>query len=340
MASPTKELFRDLYIFSLFFISIVIIGMLGYMWLEGWQWSDALYMTFITISTVGFKEVANLEADGRIFTIFIILLGLISIGMLTANVTSIFVSKELLKIRKTKNMKKTIYNLKNHTILCGAGDTGTAVIKEFINSGKPLVVIEKNNKKIDKLYEYYPQLLIINDDATKDESLEEANIKNAKGLITALPLDASNLFVVISARSLNPDLFIISRSVDPSTADKLYKVGAKHVISPNLIEGMRMAAVMLRPTLINFLEIMMRDEELALRMEDVDVPAGSSIAGKTLQEARIPQHTGLIIIAMKKESEKTWVFNPSSASILNEGDKLIVLGNPEKISKLHGVLKE
>jgi voltage-gated potassium channel len=340
MASPTKDLFRDLLIFSLFFFSIVIIGMFGYMWLEDWNWADALYMTFITISTVGFKEVGSLEADGRLFTIFIIVLGLISIGMLTANVTSIFVSKELLKIRKSKNMKKAIMNLKKHTILCGAGDTGSAVIKEFINTGKSLVVIEKNHDKIDYLSELYPRLLFVEGDATKDETLEEANIKNAKGLITALSLDASNLFVVISARSLNPDLFIVSRSVDANTADKLYKAGANYVISPNLIEGMRMAAVMLRPTLINFLEIMMRDEDLALRMEEVDVPKGSSLSGQMLQEAKIPQRTGLIVIAMKKEMDNLWVFNPVSTSVLNESDKLIVLGKPDQIQALHGVLKE
>ena len=340
MASPTKDLFRDLLIFSLFFLSIIIIGMIGYMWLEGWNWADALYMTFITISTVGFKEVGRLEADGRFFTIFIIVLGLISIGMLTANVTSIFVSKELLKIRKSKNMKKSIMNLKKHTILCGAGDTGSAVIKEFVNTGKSLVVIEENHDKIDYLSELYPQLLFVEGDATKDETLEEANIKNAKGLITALSLDASNLFVVISARSLNTDLFIVSRSVDANTADKLYKAGANYVISPNLIEGMRMAAVMLRPTLINFLEIMMRDEDLALRMEEVDVPKGSTLNGQMLQEAKIPQRTGLIVIAMKKEMDNLWVFNPVSTSVLNESDKLIVLGKPDQIQALHGVLKE
>jgi voltage-gated potassium channel len=268
MTSTTKDLFRDLLIFTLFFFSIIIIGMLGYMWLEEWSWSDALYMTFITISTVGFREVGRLEADGRVFTIFIILLGLISVGMLTANVTSIFVSKELLKIRKSKNMKKSIMSMKKHTILCGVGDTGYAVIKEFMNAGKPLVVIEESEERINYLTETYPKLLLVNGDATKDEILEEANIRNAKGLITALPLDASNLFVVISARALNPDLFIVSRSVEVNTADKLYKAGANYVISPNLIEGTRMAAVMLRPTLINFLEIMMKDEDLALRMEE------------------------------------------------------------------------
>jgi voltage-gated potassium channel len=297
-------------------------------------------MTFITISTVGFKEVGRLEADGRVFTILIILLGLISIGMLTANVTSIFVSKELLKTRKSKKMKKIVMNLKNHVILCGAGDTGSAVIKEFINAGKRLVVIDKNEDRINYLAETYPKLLLINGDATKDETLEEANIKNAKGLITALSLDASNLFVVISARSLNQKLFIISRSVEVNTADKLYKAGANHVISPNLIEGTRMAAVMLRPTLINFLEIMMKDEDLALRMEEVEVPIGSSLNGQMLQEAKIPQRTGLIVIAMKKEHDSLWVFNPVSTSVLDEEDKLIVLGKPDQIETLHGVLKE
>jgi len=165
-------------------------------------------------------------------------------------------------------------------------------------------------------------------------------IEQAGGLITALSLDADNLFVVVSAKSINPNMNIISRSVDPHTESKLYTAGANYVISPNMVEGMRMAAVMLRPTVVSFIEVMIRSDEFSYRLEEINIPKGTSIHEKTLQDAAIPQKTGLIVIAVKKASDSNMIFNPSSTTILNENDKLIVLGDPEKIDKLHKLLKE
>jgi voltage-gated potassium channel len=310
------------------------------MLIEGWGLLDALYMTIISFSTVGFKEVATLGEFGRIFTMIIILSGMVFIAMLSASVTSLFVRNELLASRKKKKMKKTIRNLKGHTILCGAGDTGTTIIEEFRHAHKPFVVIEEKQEVLEKLDEQYPDLFIVAGDATKDEILMEANIKNAGGLITTLSLDADNLFVVVSARDLNPNMNIISRSVDPHTESKLYRAGANYVISPNMVEGLRMASVMIRPTVVNFLEVMMRGNELSFRLEEINVPKGASLHEKSLQKAQIPQRTGLIVIAVKKAKGSKWVFNPISSTILHENDKLIVLGDPDKIDKLHTLLKE
>lgn len=340
MVKRNDNLRQNLITVSIILFLLLSIGISGYMLIEGWGLLDALYMTIISFSTVGFKEVAQLGEFGRIFTMIIILSGMVFIAMLSASVTSLFVRNELLASRKKKKMKKTIRNLKGHIILCGAGDTGTTIIEEFRHARKPFIVIEKKSEILEKLDEQYPDLFIVNGDATKDEILMEANIKNAGGLITTLSLDADNLFVVVSARDLNPKMNIISRSVDPHTESKLYRAGANYVISPNMVEGLRMASVMLRPTVVNFLEVMMRGNELSFRLEEINVPKGASLHEKSLQKAQIPQRTGLIVIAVKKAKDSKWIFNPISSTILHENDKLIVLGDPDKIDKLHTLLKE
>ncbi len=325
---------------ALLLVALIIIGAIGYHIIEGWNWFESLYMTIISFSTVGFGEILPLSPAGRIFTIAIIMLGLITIALLSASVTTAFVSTQILAKRKIQKMKKKIAGLKDHIIICGGGETAKTVIKEFIEAHKPFVVIEHKAEIVEELRELFPDLLILEGDATKDDILEEANIKNAYGLITTMPVDADNLFIVVSARDLNPNLIIISRAVDPHTENKLYKAGANYVIVPNVVEGMRMASVVLRPTLVSFLEIMMANNALAFRLEEIDVPEHSALVDKPLSEARIPQRTGLIVIALKRAEDSQWIFNPVSSTMLRKNDKLIVLGDSERISKLHSILKE
>ncbi len=324
-------------VFSLIFL--LFIGMLGYTYFEGWSWFDALYMTFISFSTVGYQEVAPLSRAGRLFTMVVIFLGINVISMLSATVTSWFIRNELLVKRKQQKMKKEITKIKEHVIICGAGDTGKKVIEEFLRAKKKFVVVEEKPDTIQELQERYSDILFIQGDATKDEVLIEANIKNASALVTSLSLDADNLFVVISARTLNPNLLIISRSVEAGTEQKLYNAGANYVISPNTVEGIRMASVILRPTVVSFIEVISGSEGLSLRMEEIDIPAGSPFHGKTLKEIQIPQKTGLIVLAIKKGADSKWTFNPSSNFILHENDQIIVLGEAEKIDKLQSLLK-
>jgi len=340
MTSVDTNLRHNLILVSLGLAILLSIGVTGYVIIEEWSILDAIYMTIISFTTVGFQEVGKLGEVGRVFTIFIIFFGVILIAMLSASVTSIFVKNELLSSRKIKKMKQRISSLKNFTILCGAGDTGMNVINEFIEAGKDLVVIEDKPEVIEQLSETYPDLPVVTGNATKDEVLQEANIKNASGLIATLSVDADNFFVVVSARSLNPNLKIISRSVDPHTEDKLYKAGANHVISPNVIGGTRMAAAMLRPTVVSFLEVVMRGSDVSMRMEEVVVPPDAGIDGTTLRDAQIPQKTGLIVIAIKKASDGKLIFNPSSTTILKSKDILIVLGDTDRCDRLSKLLKE
>ncbi len=340
MLKSDNTLRRNFITVGVFISILIIIGTIGFILIEGWSPIDALYMTFISLSTVGFKEVAELSLSGRLFTIFVIMLGMIVIAMLSASVTSLFVRNELLAKRKRQKMKKEIAKLEGHTILCGAGDTGTTVIEEFIRAKKQLVVIENIQELLEELELTYPEVYFLHGDATKDEILHEASIEKAGGLITSLSIDADNLFVVVSAKSINPNMIIISRSVDSHTEKKLYRAGANYVISPNIVEGMRMAAVMLRPTVVSFLEVMMRSDEFSYRMEEVNIPKGASINGKTLKDAEIPQKTGLIVIAVKRATDSKMLFNPSSSTTLQENDKLIVLGDPEKMDKLNTLLNQ
>ncbi|NOX88898.1 MAG: potassium channel protein [Calditrichaeota bacterium] len=328
-----------IFVFGLI-VFLLVGGIVGYRMIEGWDWFEALYMTVISFSTVGFREISPLSPAGRLFTIFLILFGLVTIALLSASVTTWFVSSQIFARRKIQKMKKQISNLKNHIIICGGGETAKTVIKEFFQSRKPFVVIEQKPEIVSELREMFPELLIIEGDATKDEVLEEANIKNAYGLITTMPVDADNLFIVVSANDLNPNMIIISRAVDPHTENKLYKAGANYVIVPNVLEGTRMASVILRPTLVSFLEVMMSSTDITFRLEEINVPPDSNLVEKTLGEVRIPQRTGLIVIALKRAADSEWIFNPVSSTMLHKNDKLIVLGDSERILKLHSILKE
>ncbi len=324
----------------LVFVILLAIGITGFRLIEGWNWFDALYMTIISFSTVGFHEVRPLSHGGRIFTIFVILFGLVILAMLSASVTTWFVSMQILAKRKIQKMKQKIAGLKNHVIICGGGETAKTIIREFQQMKKDFVIIEHKPEIVQELRDLFPGMFIIEGDATKDEILEEANIAKAHGLITTMPVDADNLFIVVSARDLNPNLIIISRAVDPHTQEKLYKAGANYVIVPNVLEGMRMASVILRPTLISFLEVMMTSTDLSLRLEEISIPPDSNLVNKTLSEARIPQRTGLIVIALKRAKDSQWFFNPVSSTVLNKNDKLIVLGESDRIEKLHEMIKE
>jgi len=339
MANKETNFFQHLITVVLVLILLLLIGTFGYAQIEGWNWFDALYMTFISFSTVGFQELEPLSSAGRILTMGLILFGMIVIAMLSASVTSWFVRNELLTRRKMIKMKQEISRLNGHIIICGGGNTGMAVITEFLRAKTKFVLIEEMPDVVNEIRERFPDIYIIEGNATKDEVLQEANIDQAGGLISALSLDADNLFVVVSARALNPDLIIISRAVEPSTESKLHNAGASYVISPNMVEGLRMASVILRPTVVNFLEVMMNEEGLSLRMEEIHIPQQSSFAGNTLAEAHIPQRTGLIVLAVKHEGSAKWNFNPGSNLTLKPEDKVIVLGEAEKIEKLQSLVQ-
>ena len=318
--------------------TLLCIGTTGFLLLPEYDLSDAFYMTVITLSAVGYEEVHDLHTGGRILASFLILGGLTLLGVWFALVTSAIVEMDLAHVFLTRRTMKKIDTLKDHYIICGAGRTGRQVASELRAAGKPFVVVEKDADRADKLRAEFEDVLVVVADATRDEALVEARIGTAAGLVTCLSADTDNLFVCLSARDLQPGLTIVARAYNEQTLQKLYVAGADHVVSPNLTGGMRMAAMLLQPQVVSFLDVATRAEELDLRLEEVHVPEGSPFAEQTLAEARIPQKTGLIVIAARHADspgkDGGWVYNPGPEHQIQVGDVLIVMGQEEQIDLL------
>jgi voltage-gated potassium channel len=318
--------------------TLLAVGTLGFLALPEYNLSDAFYMTVITVSAVGYEEVHDLNAGGRIFAGFLILGGLTMLGVWFALVTSAIVEMDLAHVFLTRRTMKKIETLKDHYIVCGAGRTGRQVARELKAAGRPYVIIEKEADRAEALRSEFPEVLTVVADATRDEALIEAKIGTAAGLVTCLSADTDNLFVCLSARDLQPGLTIVARAYNEQTLQKLYVAGADHVVSPNLSGGIRMAAMLLQPQVVSFLDVATRSEELDLRLEEVHVPAGSPFGDQTLAEAKMPNKTGLIVIAARHAEapgrDGPWVYNPGPDHRILVGDVLIVMGKEEQIDLL------
>lgn len=319
-------------------LTLFVIGTMGFLSIEEYDLSDAFYMTVITLSAVGYEEVHDLRTGGRILASFLILGGLTLLGVWFALVTSAIVEMDLAHVFLIRRNMKKIENLKDHYIVCGAGRTGRQVARELEAAAKPYVIIEKDASRAEALREEFPDVLTVVADATTDQALVQARIGAAAGLVTCLSADTDNLFVCLSARDLQPGLTIVARAYNEQTLQKLFVAGANHVVSPNLTGGMRMAAMLLQPQVVSFLDVAMRSEDLDLRLEEVHVPVGSPFEDQTLAELRIPTKTGLIVIAARHADapgrEGPWVYNPGPEHRILAGDILIVMGKEEQIDRL------
>ncbi|MGA7828345.1 MAG: NAD-binding protein [Geobacteraceae bacterium] len=310
---------------------LISIGILGYMGIEGWDFLDSLYMTVITLATVGFKEVHTLSDPGKIFTILLIILGVSVLGYIVGSLAQIMFEGQFQRIFGRKKVEKKIEALHDHYIVCGFGRMGALICREFSAKPLPFVVVEKNNEVLAKLEE--EDYLYLRGDATDDETLLKAGIKRAKGLVSVVASDTENVYITLSARGLNTDLFILARSGDEGSDLKLKRAGASKVISPYLIGGNRMAQAILRPNVVDFIEIATGREHMELQMEEIIIPPGSGFIGETLVTSGFRKETGVMIVGIKKQNG-SMVFNPESHSTLGERDTLIVLGQPTAISKL------
>jgi len=328
----------------LFFGAIILIGTLGYAWIEGWSFADSIYMTVITLTAVGYDEVHPLSTPGRAFTSFILFGGITGLGLWFAFLTSFIVELDLTNVLRRRRTMKQVGKMKDHVIVCGAGRTGYQVVEELLMAGESFVVIERDREKNEELRNLLPDIKIIEGDATVDHFLEEAGVKSARGLIACLSADADNLFVCLSARDQKRDLEIVARAYEEETVPKLYRAGANHVVSPNASGAIRMASYMLRPVVVSFLDVATRSPDLTLRMEQEGVTESSPLVGKALADIKLPQHTGLIVIGIRKknppgaEEEFDYVFNPQAETRLDPGDIMIVLGKPEQIEKLREIV--
>ena len=324
--------FRQLHAALLCLAVLVPIGVLGYIRLEGWAPLEALYMTVITLTTVGFGEVRPLTDAGRLFTIFLIVFGIFSVTWVATSLVSLIVSEELRSSMRVRRMERDVGKLRGHFIICGHGRMGGQVCQDFARAGEPFVVIENDPEEMERLREC--DVLHVEGDATEDAVLTAAGVERARSLIAVAADDAQNTFITLTARTLNPELLIVARSVEESAEAKLLAAGADRVVSPYVIGGRRIAAAALRPTVVEFLETVMHLENTDLGVNECRVEEGSDLVGRSIVESALRQQTGAVVLAIKHvhDSGLDTVLDPHHA--IEAGDTLVALGTVEQLEDL------
>lgn len=319
---------------ALFILAIVfIIGSMGYHFIEGMRLFDGFYMTFITITTIGFAELTNLSEGGRVLTMVLFVMGIGVISYIASQTTQLIFESEIFRRRA---MKKQLGKMDQHYIVAGYGRIGHRIAEVLQDANVPIVVIENRESSIQRIRD--DKLLYVEGDAQDETILKEAGIENAKGLICTLSRDQDNVFVTLIARELNPDIFILVRTNQHQNTKKILRAGANKVISPYEIGADRMANVILRPNVDQFMERILGGATQDHVFDEVKIFEGSELAGKTLAEAQIRQKYFVVIIAIIPADKENIQFNPGSDDKITVGDSLIVLGDVERIAHLreHG----
>lgn len=321
---------------TLYFVVLALLGTFGFIRIEGWSWFDGMYMSVVTLSSVGFSEVHPLSPPGRMLAMVLIVLGVTGLGLWWGLTTALIVELDLSGWLRRRRIMDKLSRMKNHYIICGGGRMGRVVMEEMERSGRPFVVIEKAPERVERAIQGHPDVPILQADATQAHTLEEAGIERAAGLAACLADDADNLFLCVTARGIRPKLPIVCRAYDEESLDKLRRAGADHVISPNITGGARIASMLLRPSVVSFLDAAMTGpDDVTLHLEEAPIHAGSKLAGRTLLDAKIPQQTGLIVLAVRKGGLTGGArYNPGPETRLDEGDVIIVLGRLEQIDQL------
>ncbi|MDH3877255.1 MAG: potassium channel protein, partial [Desulfobacterales bacterium] len=316
-------------------IGIVAFGTCGYYYVEKMPPFEAFYMTMITISTVGYAEILPLSPAGRVLTIIIIILG-ITVGAYTIGLlVKAFIEGELLKMFGRIKVQKQISELKDHFIVCGFGRIGRIISNELAADDIDFVVIEQDPAIVEKIESN--NYLFLEMDATSEEALLKAGIMKANGIVTALASDADNVFITLTAKGLQPDIYILARASHENNEDKLTRAGASRVVSPHLIGGRRMAQVLKRPTVVDFIDIATMGSSLGLMMEEAKVGEGSGLTGKNLVDSNLRKNFGVIIVAIKKMAGNM-IFNPMPSETLEAGDVIVVIGKKEDLKRMNAVM--
>ncbi|WP_437399338.1 potassium channel family protein [Flagellimonas lutimaris] len=313
-------------------IMVLLVGVVGYKMLSDFTWIEAIYMTIITVTTVGFSEVRPLDANAKIFTVFLIVTSVFIFGFAISVVSEYILGRNSLEVLKKKKVKKQIDSLSNHVVICGFGRNGMQAAEKLIAYKKPFVVIERDKEIIERHEE---DVLFIEGDANEDEILRQAGIDRAQYLITAVPDDAANLFIVLSARQLNKNLFIISRASQITSVKKLEFAGANKVIMPDKIGGDHMASLVVMPDLITFLDQLSIEGEHTTNLEEVSIEDFTDqMDCNSLRDLDLRRRTGCTIIGYIDPDGK-YIINPEADMVLQPNSKVIVLGRPEQIRKLN-----
>jgi voltage-gated potassium channel len=322
------------------FVVVFAFGVAGFKVFGGRDWSffDSVYMTVITVATIGYGEVHDLSGNlpARVFTTVYILLSLGTIAFAVTSITAFVVEGELKNILGRRKMEKEIARLRDHYIVCGGDEIAGTIIRELHETKRPFVVIEPSREKLDRLLAAHP-FPYIQGDAAEDEVLIKAGLSNAKGVLLSLPTDEANLYVTVTVRSLNPEIRIVAKGTDVHSHAKMRRAGADYVVSPAFIGGMRMASQMVRPSVATFLDTMLRDREKGLRVEEITVAKDSPLAGKTVGASRLREKTRALLVAIKRGGTDDYDFNPPDADQLREGDVLIFIASPESLHEIESL---
>jgi voltage-gated potassium channel len=315
-------------------ISVIALGTFGYSLVEDWPLFDSLYMTVITLATVGFKEVQPLSPEGKFFTIVLIISGTGMIAYTLSSLIQFTLEGQLRKILGRKKLESRISKLRGHYIICGFGRIGHLICSEFASRPLPFVVVEKDPQLIERVER--DGFMFVEGDATDDETLQAAGIEHALGLITAVTSDTDNVYITLTARGLNPKLFILARAGETGSEKKLMRAGASKVISPYTIGASRMAQAILRPSVVDFIEIATASENLELQIEEIPISEDSSLAGKTLVDSGVRQSMGIIIVGIK-QVDGQMIFNPPPTRVIEPNSVLIILGERPSINQLEKI---
>lgn len=324
-------------------IGLVLVGSGGYYALGDGRWTfgECVYMTVITLSTVGFGELARMgEVPGaRTLTIMLIIGGVGTLAYVQANVTAVLVEGAIGQALRRNRMRKKIEALSGHIVVAGSGSTGKHVIEELIATKTPFVVIDRNQEHLHRISEVMMggDMLFVHGDATEDHVLLLAGVERSAGVVAALTHDKDNLFVTLSARSLNAAARIVSKVTEDEAAPKMLKAGATSVVSPTQIGGRRMASELIRPEVNEFLDQMLRDKDKSLRLEEVTVPKSSPYVGHALRDAPIRKETNLLVIAVRQPTRE-FVYNPEPDFVLEAGMTLVVMGAADGVKKLRSLV--
>jgi voltage-gated potassium channel len=323
---------RNLRLLGVALLGIVLFGSVGFHFIEGWSWFDGFYMVVTTLTTIGYQEVHPLSHAGRIFNIFVIIGGVALLFLAIGALTQALLEFELQTFFGRRKMERDINRLSDHYILCGAGRVGRSVARELAGKPVPFVVVEQNEAKAAR---YGGEWLTLVGDATQEQTLRDVHIERAQGLVAATTTDATNLYIVLTARALNPKLKIIARASEEDAEKHLLKAGADSVVSPYVFAGARIAQSFLRPHVVSFLDTATTHLGIDLEIGEVRIAEGSSFAGKTIESSRIRQDRGVIILAIKRPQGMR--FNPSPEDRIDPGDFLIAMGEPSQLRQLESM---
>lgn len=321
-------------------VVVVLIGILGYRLIGGPRhtWLDAIYMTANVLTTTGFREAIPVERSGvaQLFTIALMFFGAAVVVYATSVVTAFIVEGDLTEGFRRRRMQQAIEAMTGHYIVCGAGQAGIAVLGELAATERDAVLIEADPDQADRILKTFPTVPVLQGDFTDDEMLLRAGIARAAGIVMCVDDDKDALVGTVTARQLNPRLRIVARATDEHAMSRLRTAGADAVVSPGIIGGMRLASELVRPSVVGFLDQMLRDKDRNLRIEEVDVPEGSPFAGHTVAEIDA-RAAGLMLLAIRSSASGDYTYNPDPAMRITVGSRLIVMGDPGGVTKLRDI---